>query len=659
MKRIIRLCVVGILLVVFVSCSVTRSVQEQPFAQTKAIAQEIGDTLVTGPGGVSALSIAIMHEGRLIYSEGFGKRDIASNLPVDAHTRFNIGSISKVFTAASILMIEEDGLLALDDRVADLLPSFTMQDERYKDITVRMLLSHTSGMPGTNMRDAFSSQSSIEYLQQSMEEFAKSTLKHDPGAFSPYCNDGFTVAQALVEHLTGLSFSQFLEQRIFHPLGMADTSVGFYEHDENMAYGYMDRTTPLPKEYVNVVASGGITSTAEDLLRYSTMLYSQNLLSKASLTEYFTDQKPDYVQDSNLDRLLSYGLGWDFTFWEPYRTQGIQVLGKTGGTLEFSTMIFILPQTQSAVVLLSCGHIDPIGTTLPIVDALLKETKQIPSKTKSKEVESKTEKTLPPDIETYSGYYGSGTGLFRLSFNQKDSALVFESYDGSAFAETNTARHIGAGIFEDPQGTWYAFEKLLGVQSLMVLRRPYHLSQIAMTRLDGQAPAIRHEFTESTWLPANFPLHDLFLPVYSISLIEELPSHLILDEVAYAITDSRQTSMALPALRDQSPPRLDEDGHLIVGPYICANTSEIQALAPGKPIAAGDATSTVWRRITEQGTFSCTIPEGGRIIVLGPDLENLEDTLFSGLGHIEMDIFGSYVAFIAEEPRVFEPDITF
>ncbi len=657
MKRIVRICVVGILLVTLVACSVTRPLQGDPFTQTKEIAQSIGATLVSGPGDVSAVSIAIMHEGRLIYSEGFGKRDIHLNLSVDAHTRFNIGSISKICTATSLLMLQEDGLLSLDDRVADLLPSFTMSDQRYKDITVRMLVSHTSGMPGTNMRDAFSAQSSGEFLQQSMEEFSRSTLKHEPGAFSPYCNDGFTVAQVLVEHLSGLSFSQFLEQRIFQPLGMANSSVGFHLQEENMAHAYIDRITPLPKEYVNLVASGGITSTAEDLVRYSEMLYSPNLLTKASLDEFLIEQNPLFAQDSTFDRLLCYGLGWDFTFWEPYHSEGVQVLGKTGGTLEYSTMIFVLPQTRSTVVLLSSGHLEPIGTVLPIVDTLLKETSQFPSQVKSKKTQRVAENTLPSDIETYSGYYGSGAGLFRLDFSKGDSALVFENYDGCAFVETNKARHIGNGIFENQQGSWYACETLLGFKSLMELRKPYNQAQIAMTRLDEELPVIKHEFTRGTFLPVNLTLHDLYFPVYTTVLIEELPSYLLLDDVVYAITDTKQTSMILPALRDQSPPRLEEDGLLVVGPYICIDTSEIQDLLPDERIAVGDTTTTIWRRIAAQGTFSCTIPEGGRIVVLGPDLADLEDTLFSAKDHIEMDIFGSYVAFMAADPKVFEPTI--
>lgn len=656
MKRIVRFGVVWALSAVLLSCAVTRHSHEQPFSQTKDVAQKIGNTLVANPGDVTAVSIAIMHEGDLIYSEGFGKRDISLNLPVDTHTRFNIGSISKVFTATSLLMLQEDGLLSLDDKVCDLLPSFIMKDQRYKDITVRMLLNHTTGMPGTNMLNGFSAQPSAEYLQQSMQEFAKSMLKHDPGAFSPYCNDGFTVAQVLIEHLSGLSFSQFLEQRIFQPLGMTESSVGFYPQEENMAYGYVDRITRLPKEYVNIAASGGITSTAEDLLRYSSMLHAPKGMGKSSLAELLAEQKPAFVQDSSFERLLCFGLGWDFTFWEPYHTQGIQVLGKTGGTLEYTTMLFALPQTQSAVVLLSSGHIDPIGATLPIVDALLRESGQMPPTAEEEKAESKTE-DLPPGIELFSGYYGSGAGLFQLSFDTASSALVLDSYDGSGFVGKTTAQHRGDGIFESPGGTWYACETLLGVHSLMELRHPYNQAQIAMTRLDEQPSAPKHEFTESTWLPSNFTFYDLALPSYSIALIGELPSYLIMDDMVYAIMGNNQTSMVLPASRDQTPPLLNADGHLVVGPYVCIDTSDIQALVSGEGIALDGNTTTVWRRISDEGIFSCTVPEGGRILVLGPDLSNLRDTLFQAQDYIEMDIFGSYVAFIAEKPLVFEPKI--
>ena len=88
------------------------------------------------------------------------------------------------------------------------------------------------------------------------------------------------------------------------------------------------------------------------------------------------------------------------------------------------------------------------------------------------------------------------------------------------------------------------------------------------------------------------------------------------------------------------------------------NTSDIRALEKEEAITVDGDEKAVLREITEQGTFTCTVPEGGRIVVLGPDLSDLEDTLYSGSDQLEMDIFGSYVVFMADRPMVFQPSIT-
>jgi len=103
----------------------------------------------------SSATVAIMVDGKIVYAEGFGLRDRANNLKVETDTQFNIGSVSKIFTAASVLILEQEGKLSLDKPVTAYIPDFTMNDERYKDITVRMLLNHTSGLPGTNDKDGF------------------------------------------------------------------------------------------------------------------------------------------------------------------------------------------------------------------------------------------------------------------------------------------------------------------------------------------------------------------------------------------------------------------------------------------------------------------------------------------------------------------------
>ena len=109
-------------------------------------------------GAASNATAAIIDDGKIVYSEGFGMRDRADSIPVDAHTQFNIGSVSKVFTTSAILLLVRDGKVDLDAPVTNYLPEFVMRDARYKDITVRMLLNHTSGFPGTLMKDGFGSE---------------------------------------------------------------------------------------------------------------------------------------------------------------------------------------------------------------------------------------------------------------------------------------------------------------------------------------------------------------------------------------------------------------------------------------------------------------------------------------------------------------------
>ena len=650
--------VLSLVLVFLVSCSSIQYEETAPYQQTIETAREIGNSLISQPGNVTAVTIAVMHEGKIVYSDGFGRRDIELDLPVDEHTRFNIGSVSKTFIAASILLLQEEGKLDLDDAVVDLLPEFTMVDERYRDITVRMLLNHVSGMAGTNWRDGFSAEVSPTYLHEALEELGQSSLKHDPGAYSPYCNDGFTVAQALVEQLQGIPYSQFLQERIFTPMQLNDTSVGFHPGEANMAYVYADRSSRLPTEIVNIVASGGLTSTAEDLCKYASLTFSPSILKADSLAEYLTEQKPDYVEDLDFGRTFTFGLGWDFTSWQPYQQFGVQVLGKTGGTLQYTAMLFVVPQSRSAVALICSGQIEPVSQTLPIIDALLKETGQIPLDAKNVPPEAPGEKPLPQDYEIYEGYYGSPTALYRIDFNRESSSMQLYRFDGQSFELRVSALHIGEGIYRDPEGTQFALRTILGVPALLNINNSYAQAEIQMTLLPDLPAGIRHGFTETIWLPTNFLPNDLYLQYYSTSFIDELPSYLILEgsgTIPYAITSATGTSMALPAARDQTPPRLAENGQLIVGSFRCIDVLNIQPLVDNERIEVGTDSSSVWRKLEDHVLLSCEVPSGGRIIVLGSDYDNIYDTLYDKEVPSNLELAGGYVAFIADSPTTFEP----
>ena len=167
-----------------------------------------------------------MDQGKIVYSEGIGAANRSENRPVDKNTRFNIGSTSKMFVAAAILMLVDEGKVALDESVAKYIPEFKMKDKRYKDITVRMLFNHSSGLPGTTFFPAYKSGGDPHEIL--LETLKDANLKHEPGGMSLYCNDGFTLAEIIVERVSDKKFLDFLKERIFDPLQMRNTSAGHW-----------------------------------------------------------------------------------------------------------------------------------------------------------------------------------------------------------------------------------------------------------------------------------------------------------------------------------------------------------------------------------------------------------------------------------------------
>jgi CubicO group peptidase (beta-lactamase class C family) len=148
--------------------AVTTDMAQGYEASIKAAREAVAKELSTGIP--SSATVAIMVDGRIVYAEGFGLRDRAKNLRVETDTQFNIGSVSKIFTAASVLVLEQEGKLSLDKPVTDYIPNFTMNDSRYKDITVRMLLNHTSGFPGSNIKDGFTAVKNRNYVEETWKD---------------------------------------------------------------------------------------------------------------------------------------------------------------------------------------------------------------------------------------------------------------------------------------------------------------------------------------------------------------------------------------------------------------------------------------------------------------------------------------------------------
>ncbi|MDD5629627.1 MAG: serine hydrolase, partial [Elusimicrobia bacterium] len=239
-------------------------------------------------GRCASATAAIMADGKVVYSEGFAMADRERAVPVDRDTRFNMGSISKVYVAAAIMLLVDDGKVALDQPVTEYLPDFKMADERYQKITVRMLLNHTSGLPGTQAANSVAFAYHEKFRQETLATLAQAHLKHEPGARAVYCNDGFTLAEMIVERRSGQKYPEFLAQRVFKPLGLERTGVSVGDLRGQPAALYYDPQTgkPHPLESLSLLGAGGLSATSEDLCRFAEVFQpGTRLFRDASLAE--------------------------------------------------------------------------------------------------------------------------------------------------------------------------------------------------------------------------------------------------------------------------------------------------------------------------------------------------------------------------------------
>src|SRR5256886_14596762 len=222
--------------------------------------------------GASAVAIALVDDKRIIWSQGFGLADRDTGQMPTHSTMFGVGSVSKMFATIAVMKLVDRGVVDLDTPLVTYLPAFRMASSGYENITVRMLLNHSSGFPGTDYRNADIRSPVPGYVDQVLQTLSMSRLKDPPGSMSVYCNDGFTITAALVEAMTGKSYVQFVQDEILTPLGMANTryplsafSAGSY------AKAYVNGAAK-PQEFVNTLASGAVYSTADDMAPLPTVV---------------------------------------------------------------------------------------------------------------------------------------------------------------------------------------------------------------------------------------------------------------------------------------------------------------------------------------------------------------------------------------------------
>src|ERR1700728_1301593 len=323
-------------------------------------------------------AVLVVRKGKSEFRRGYGVTDVRRRRLIDAKTNFRMASFTKQFTAAAIMLLARDGKLRYDAHLNDFFPEFPAYG---KSITVRNLLNHTSGLP--DYEELLMKQypdSPEEKIPQIHDEGVlklleqQSSGKFPPGAKWEYSNSGYAVLAMIVESVSGKSFGQFLQERIFAPLKMKNTLA--YEKGKNevphRAYGHSKNdgawreTDQSPT--TAVLGDGGIYSSLDDLAKWDRALREHTLLSEEEMRPALTPVEPrDGPAKAPDGKPVSYGFGW---FLDPY--QGHIRMSDDGSTIGFWTTIQRFPDHQlTIIVLANRTDIDPEELALKVADLYL------------------------------------------------------------------------------------------------------------------------------------------------------------------------------------------------------------------------------------------------------------------------------------------------
>ena len=409
-------------------------------------------------GGAASVMYALWEDGEITLTGGAGVYSKTEDRALTGDILYGVGSVSKMYTTAAVMLLAEEGKVDLDAPVTAYLPDFTMADQRYQDITVRMLLNHSSGLMGSTTGSAFlyDDPTETQAADDLLERLSTQRLKADPGAYSVYCNDGFTLAELVVEAVSGLDFTEFLHTYLTGPTGLDDTLTPADSFDTGrLAKTYLtaDSTQALPVETVNIVGCGGIYATASDLASFGGLLCGGALLSQASLDamaapEYASGMWPEDSEDD----VLSYGLGWDAVQFFPFRQNGIQALVKGGDTLNYHSGLIVLPEYDMAVAVVSSGGVSTINELAGariLIDAL--ERRGVSVDETLPTLPDAQPAAMPAGLTDCSGIYVSGTAVL-LADVAADGTLTF-STPAALGGAVQTLTYYSDGSFRDADST--------------------------------------------------------------------------------------------------------------------------------------------------------------------------------------------------------------
>lgn len=372
-------------------------------------------------------SVAVLWKRDTLVLKGYGKADLELDVPTPDRGIYEIGSVTKQFTASAILRMVEQGKLSLDDELTKYLPAYPTQGNH---ITIRRLMDHTSGIKGYTELAAFGAFAARPMARDSLVAlFSKEPFDFAPGDGMVYNNSAYFLLGLIIEKVSGRTYADYIQDSLFVRAGMKDSRYCSESkimpgkvHGYDFLNGSLEKARPI--SHVWPYAAGSLCSTAGDLLAWTAALHSGRILSPASYHELIT---PGTLNDGTRLRYAK-GIGRDEIAGHPAIHHG-------GGIFGFTSYVAWLPEDSLTVVVLynSAGPASPQALTQDIVAAVL-------GKVEHKAV------AYTGDLAELAGVYkGVGRGAAQVLTFAVDKGALTVSQGGPKAAPL---MHIGNGVFE-------------------------------------------------------------------------------------------------------------------------------------------------------------------------------------------------------------------
>jgi CubicO group peptidase (beta-lactamase class C family) len=392
----------------------------------------------------------VAKDGKVLFEKGYGMANIELGVPNTPEMKFQIGSITKQFTATAIMQLAEKGLLGVDDPITKYLPNYPK--ETGDKVTIHHLLSHTSGIPSyTGMPGVMDNKALEVSVDDLLAIFKDEPLDFEPGEKYVYSNSNYVVLGAVIEKITGKTYEEYLQENIFGPLGMKNSG---YDHRDKIimhrAAGYSEDEDGelINAEFVHMstpYAAGALYSTVGDMFIWDQALYSDKVLKKSSLEKMFTPVKDNY------------GYGWVID--QPY---GHKHIWHNGGIFGFVTNIGRWVDDRVCIVVFSNNDAVPVdGIALGLAGIVFDQPYELPKIKTPMEVD-------PAIFADYEGVYQLEEGTYRI-ITAEDSALFSQHTSGGRFRIFPEAKD--KFFFEHDHMTTLTFER---DQNGKVIRQVLH-----------------------------------------------------------------------------------------------------------------------------------------------------------------------------------------